>query len=114
LEQDAVEEFLVDRMIAYGDTPGEAVVAVLEHQPCQNPLSVCFALSTVAADLRSSDEHEYVVLSGKCFETAALMICDAYAHGWTCDAKGLRDVLRDAWGVSDGVFQRRMPPQNRM
>lgn len=107
MEQDLIEEFLVDRMIVYGDTPGQAVVAVLEYQPAQNPLSVCFALSTVAADLRSSAEHEYVVLSGKCFETAALMICDAYAHGWRCDADGLREALIEAWGFSNRVFKKR-------
>lgn len=107
LEQDDLEEFLVDRMIVYGDTPGESVVAALDHHPQQNPLSVCFALSTVAADLRSSAEHDYEVLSGKCFETAALMICDAYAYGWTCDATGLKDALYKAWGASDAVFKRR-------
>lgn len=106
MEQDAIEEFLVDRMIVYGDTPGESVVAALNSQPDQNPLSICFALSTVAADLRSSAEHDYEVLSGKCFETAALMICDAFAQGWTCDGAGLRDALFDAWGESDRVFPR--------
>jgi hypothetical protein len=107
LEQDLVEEFLVDRMIVHGDTPGEAVVAALEIRPRKNPLAICFALSTVAADLRGSAEHSYEVLSSKCFETAALMMCDAYAHGWTCDVDALHDTLSASWGIENKVFSRR-------
>lgn len=107
LEQDLVEEFLVDRMIIHGDTPGEAVVAALEIRPRKNPLAICFALSTVAADLRGSAEHDYQLLSSKCFETAALMICDAYAQGWTCDSDALHDTLLASWGAANKVFPRR-------
>jgi hypothetical protein len=106
LKCDEIEELLVECLLLRALSAGQAVVAVLDADPSYDPMAVCFALVTVAADLRSSADQMYDDLATQCFETAALLSCEAYALGCYGAPSQTRQALLSSWGEQDAVFHR--------
>ena len=103
-----MEEFLATRVLKEGETPGQAVLSAMEFHIDISPLAVCFALVTVAADLRLYGSKELGDVSDNCFVTAALLACDVYAAAPKKDCRAARAALLNHWGDGNVVFNRAM------
>ena len=106
MDQDTLEEFLADRLLNFGETPGQAVLSAVDFHEELSPLAICFALVTVAADLRLYGSKELTQMSENCFETAALLACDIHASAPLTESPSARSHLLKHWGSSDMVFNR--------
>ena len=80
--QDWLEARLIERLLIERQSPYEALKDMLALPEPPDPLELVFALTTVAADLSGWHEPDLQALSDRCFEEAALFVCELWAEGY--------------------------------